>query len=152
MGFLAHNPKRFFRKIDGERAFVSQENLRNLLSSVRQAETFPALAELLDEFRRVSLAAIASHSSLSAELHQRAPDFSEKLKELTEDLVDAYEDLEESISVFVEVVEQEEAEELPEILEELEECLRELELLEAQRESLKQAEDKARPNLDDFYS
>ena len=49
-------------------------------------------------------------------------------------------------------MEQEEAEELPEILEELEECLRELELLEAQRESLKQAEDKARPNLDDFYS
>ena len=131
---------------------MTQDNLRNLLSSARQAETFAALAGLLDDFRRVSLTAIATHSKLSAELHQRGHDLSGKLKELTEDLIEAYEDLEESISVFIEVVEQEEEEELADILQELEECLQDLEQLEAERQPLKQAEEAARPNLNEFYS
>ena len=131
---------------------MSQDNLRNLLSSARQAENFAALAGLLDDFRRASLTAIATHSSLSAELHQRAPDFSKKLKELTEDLVDAYEDLEESISVFIEIVEQEEEEELPEIFQELEECLQDLEQIEAEREPLRQTEEAARPRLGDDFT
>ena len=107
---------------------------------------------MVEEVRRYNFGLIANQSELAAKMHQQGSEFTEDLRNLAQDVLDIYRDLEELATDFKEVVQTQEVDDVSEILDDFRTCHDDLQELKPQLDRSFETEEASRLKLDDeFY-